>query len=221
MEESVWKGRLERSKWMTQKDKELFLRFAEDAALREIGHKRVDKYRVDFVIAHDASGRDLHGMVGSIDGLKATVASINSSHAYAAETKAGCKRTLGSLYCFLHDNERSMKYAPRQIKELVKHRVKSSDKRLAKATITREEMREMLQFGNTLDRAIITMLFDSGMRIGEFVQLKKSDIKQIDSCLKFMRATGLLPLRAHPLLRIGMRPKVASSSQATTNPFLR
>ena len=120
MEEDVWKGRLERCKWMTQEDKEMFLRFAEDAALREIGNKRVDKYRVDLVIAHGASGRNLHGMVGSIEGLKATIARINSSHAYAAETKSGCKRTLGSIYCFIHNKERSMKYAPREIKELVK-----------------------------------------------------------------------------------------------------
>ena len=46
-------------------------------------------------------------------------------------------------------------------------------------------------------------------------------IALIESCLKFMRATGLLPLGAQPLLRMGMRPKVASSWQATTNPLLR
>lgn len=34
-----------------------------------------------------------------------------------------------------------------------------------------------------------------------------------------MIATGLLPLRAHPRATVGMRPKVASSSVPTINPF--
>ena len=49
--------------------------------------------------------------------------------------------------------------------------------------------------------------------------LDLAPITLIESCLKFMRATGLLPLGAQPLERIGMRPKVASSWQATTKPF--
>ncbi len=77
-----------------------------------------------------------------------------------------------------------MTYADRKTKELFKHIIKMADKRLAKPIITREEAREIIKYGNTLDKAIIFLLFESGMRIGEFVQLKKVDIRVIEEGLK-------------------------------------
>jgi len=190
MEKGEWKLRLEKKAWMSPEDVELFLRFAEDAALHMIGDKRIEKYRTDLCIAHEMSQRDLLGMVGSLEGLKATIFAINSDHAYSFASKADAKRTLGSLYSFHHNNDRSLRYANRELKELVAHRAKAKDRRLAKPILTRLEMREILQYGNTLDRAIVSTLFDSGMRIGEFIQLKKSDLTQIEEGIEIRVPAG-------------------------------
>jgi len=190
MEESVWGKRLETCGWMSPKDRELFRKFADDAALRMVGNRRIEKYRTDLSIAHKASNRGIYAMVESLDGLKAAVSAINANHAIMFATKAGCKRTLGSLYNFLHNNDRSLKYAPRELKELIAHRAKPSDRRLAKPVITREEMRELLAFGNTLDRAIISTLYDSGMRVGEFVQLRATDLTPIEEGMEIRVPPG-------------------------------
>ncbi|MCX8198211.1 MAG: hypothetical protein N3F07_03405 [Candidatus Micrarchaeota archaeon] len=64
-----WKERLQESKWMTDADKELFLKFAEDAVARQIGERRIEKYRSDFSSAHKMTGMSLTAMVKDLDGL--------------------------------------------------------------------------------------------------------------------------------------------------------
>jgi len=70
MEKGEWKLRLEKKAWMSPEDVELFLRFAEDAALHMIGDKRIEKYRTDLCIAHEMSQKNVLGMVGSLEGLQ-------------------------------------------------------------------------------------------------------------------------------------------------------
>ena len=175
-----WSERIERSPWMSTKDKELFVKFAEDAKLHDAKEKRIEKYRIDLCMAHSITGKDILGMMGSQALLEDAVKRINAANNYSPASKQNSKRTLGSLFCFKHFKDRSLRYAPRAIKEMVSHRFKASDKRVAKEIITREDMRELLNFGNTLDKAIISTLFDSGMRIGEFVQITKADLTFTD-----------------------------------------
>lgn len=176
----TWEDRVNEGEW-SKEEKALFFKFAEKAQLkrRPVGPIRIEKYRTDLLIAQSMAGMDLMAMVRDMKGLEKAVKSINSDKDYSFVSKKDAKRTLGSLYHFKHEGDVSLQYAPRELKELIAHEAKSSDKRLAKEVITRPEMREMLGFGDTLDKAIISLLFDSGMRMGEFVQLRKSDITQI------------------------------------------
>ncbi len=179
-----WKERLAESKWMTDADKTLFLKFADDAVARQIGERRIEKYRSDFASAHYMTGMSLSAMVKDFDGLKQAVSKINGDkQQYSAITKKDVKRQLGSLYNFVHNKERSVEYADKEVKLLIRHQIKAADKRLDKAVLTREEIRAMTRFGNTMDKAMLWLLFESGMRNGEFVQLKKSDIKQTEEGL--------------------------------------
>jgi len=169
---------------MTDADKKLFFKFAEDAVARQIGERRIEKYRSDFSSAHTMTGMSLTAMVKGMDGLREACSKINGDkQQYSPITKKDVKRQLGSLYNFVHEGERSVEYASKEVKLLIRHQIKAADKRLAKTVITREELRAMTRFGNTMDKAMLWLLFESGMRNGEFEQLKKSDITLIEEGL--------------------------------------
>ena len=120
----------------------------------------------------------------SIEHLKKACVKINNDTQYSFETKRDAKRTIGSLFCFIHYNNRSLQAAPLDVRVLFRHEAKGGDKRLARAILTREEIREFSKrAGNIMDKAIIWLLFESGMRNGEFEQLKKSDITIVDEGL--------------------------------------
>lgn len=160
----------------TEEDKELFLRFARDAVEHNIGDVRILKYFGDLALCTTISGMGLAEMVRDKAHLSSAVAKINRSAKYMFETKKGAKRTLGSLYCLVHLGDRSMEVADRSIRQLVQHRASGADKRIAKPVLSREEMRALLKHGDVLDKAILSLLFDSGMRMGEFEMLRKGNL---------------------------------------------
>ena len=165
-------------------DPELFTKFAKDAQAHQIGERRIEKYRTDLTICNAMTGMGMGEMVKNLQSLRSACLKINANKDYAFETKRDAKRTMGSLFCFVHHKSRSLKYAPLEVRELVRHVAKGGDKRLARVTLTREEIRELSRHANnTMDKALLWLLFESGMRIGEFEQLKKSDIAQIDEGL--------------------------------------
>jgi len=182
-----WKGRLTRSpyckKW-SDNDRELFLKFAEDAKVRAIGDRRIERNRCDLSMLTKICGMTPGQAIKGVEGLKKAVMAVNGCLELSAETKKTIKRTLGSFYCFHVLKERSMHYAPRDVKELCRHAIKAADKRLAKPIMTRAEIRELLKYGDTEDKAMLMLLFESGMRIGEFKQLHKSDITEIQEGLE-------------------------------------
>lgn len=165
----------------SESDIKLFRNFAKDAGAHQIGNRRLEKYRTDLTIARSMSGMGMLEMVESVAHLKKACTKINSDTQYSFETKRDAKRTLGSLFCFHNYKDRSLKAATREVRELVKHEAKGKDKRLARPVITRGEMRELSKHaGSNMDRALIWTLFETGMRNGEFEQMKKSDLTEID-----------------------------------------
>lgn len=180
-----WLRRLENQD-IAEEDKKLFRKFAEDATLHNIGERRIDKYRTDLTIAKTMTGMGFAEMVKNQKALEEAISRINTSkQQYAVETKRDAKRTLGSLYCFVNLNSRSLQVAPLELRLIIQHKAKASDKRMAKPVITREEIREIVKRGATgyIDRAILWLLFESGMRMGEFEQLKVGDIQHIEEGL--------------------------------------
>ncbi len=190
MQEPNWKRRLLSAEWVDDRSQELFFEFARDAYKHQIGDRRIDKYQSDLFSLHSITGISIFDMVKSMSALESVCLKVNQSKEYETATKRDAKRTLGSLYNFLHNKERSLKYADRKLKEAIAHKTKASDKRIAKAVITREEIRELSKYGDTIDKAIIWLLFESGMRNGEFEQLKKSDITPMDEGLNVRVPAG-------------------------------
>jgi len=165
---------------MSAKDKALFLKFAywaQNQKKVKVQDLRVEKYRTDLCIANTCCNASLLEMIGTRKALEHSVEKIVNSNNYTHITKEDCLRTLGSIYVFHHFKDGSLKYAPRDIKELISFEASAKDQRVAKPVILREEMRELLKYGNTMGKAIVCTLFDSGMRMGEFAQLRKSDLQ--------------------------------------------
>ena len=187
-----WQDRLERYGWLDKKEKEFFIDFVEASKLkrRPIGDSRADKYLLLMAALHKLNGKGLFENTKDMKNIKAAVFQVNECKRFKFETKKALKWALGIIFNFKHNKEPSLKYAPRELKELSYHDAKASDKRIAREIITREEMRELISYGNTLDEAIISLIFESGMRIGEFIQLKKSDINPIKEGLEVRVPAG-------------------------------
>ena len=179
-----WEARMERQPRWKECDCELFSKFAKDAQAHQIGERRIEKYRTDLTICNEMTGMGMCEMVKDLKSLTAACTRVNANKEYSFESKHDAKRTVGSLYCFVHYKNRSLKAASLDVRLLVQHLAKGGDKRLARPIITREEIRELSRrANNTMDKAMIWLLFESGMRNGEFEQLKKSDITQIEEGL--------------------------------------
>lgn len=188
----TWERRLGDTTWMSKKDKKLFLKFADTAQnkRRPAGTRRIEKYHSDLTTCHKITGRGIIEMTKGMKALSQTIRDINADKTYSFDTKRDIKRLAGTVHHFINSGEASLKYAQKEVKELCAHDHKASDKRLAKDTITRDEMRAMLRYGNTLDKALIALLFDSGMRMGELIQLKKSDLIPIAEGLDVLVPAG-------------------------------
>lgn len=178
----TWETRLAGYNWQDD-EKKLFRQFADDATSLNIGHRRIEKYRTDLIIACRMANMGLSQILKNIDSLKKAIMKINEDKTYKWETKKDAKRTLGSLYHFKHYKDRSLKYAPKEIRQIIEHKKKASDKRIAKPIILRQEMREMVKHADIQDRALLSLLFETGMRIGEFISLRRKDIMQIEEGL--------------------------------------
>lgn len=172
-----WRNRIPFQDWMDPASKELFSSYAKDAELHRISEKRIEKYRADLKIIYSMSRMKPSETVKDLAGLEKCVRAINKSSQYKFATKKDCKELLASLFNFRHHSERSVKYAPMEVKKLCEHRRKPSEVELPKDVLMREEIRELLQFANTEDRAILFVLFESGARIAEFTGLHKSEVR--------------------------------------------
>ena len=171
-----WENRLIRQTCFTENDKKLFMEYATQACAEGNKPIRIEKYRTDMTISNTITGMGSVEMIRDEPNFTLAISRINSSKVYAFTTKKNIKNTLGSFFCFHHYKDRSITSAPRSIRKLIQHRAKGEDRRIAKPIITREEMHEMLKFGDTFEQSFISLLFDSGMRIGEILQLRKNNL---------------------------------------------
>jgi integrase len=178
-----WREHIKGASWLDGDERKLIASFCVDAEQHQIGDKRIKKGIYDLKMLRDITGTPIRKSMADLEALKRACAAVNSSHAYMPASKKDIKLVAGQLFSLLHYKERSLRFAPREVKELVKHRIKAADKRIARAVLSREDIRELCKFGNTQEKAMAWLLFESGMRIGEFAQLGKANITQIDEGL--------------------------------------
>ncbi|MDD5337190.1 MAG: site-specific integrase [Candidatus ainarchaeum sp.] len=173
-----WVKEANRTSWCNE-DKEVFLKYVKDAQIqtggKSIGDTRITKYHICFGTIQRATGTTISQSIESLETLREAILAIEHSR-YMPATKKDTIKLLGSVYNFIKSNERSLVYADKELRKLLSYQPKSNERQASKPIITREELREIAKFGSTLDKAILYLLFESGMRIGEFVSIKKANL---------------------------------------------
>lgn len=172
-----WEGRLNKQEWLDEQEKKLVHSFILETlnSAKPPGRLRIQKFITDIIESHKMTGMRLLEVVKDLASLKKAAGKINSSKDYKNATKGDCKKIIGRLYNFRHNKDTSLKYADSEIRKLLEHHKEKNEH--DEATITREEMRELLGYCDKRDSALICTLFDSGARIGELVQMKKKDVR--------------------------------------------
>lgn len=176
-----------------EKDRILFLHYYKDATKqtgrRRIGDKRVSKYLVLFGTIRRATNQPVRVAMKNMETLREAIKRVENSD-YSASTKQDSIKQMGSLYNFVHEGDRSLKYASKELRRLVDYEPKANEKKAPKPILTREEVRELVKYGNAFDRAFIFLLYETGARIGEFIGLKKSDISTTEEGMEVFISKG-------------------------------
>ena len=141
---------------------------------------RITKLRACMSSIAKITNKPVHTHIKDVDSLRRAVKAIENAKDFSTESRRDYIKFLARLFHFSKTKDCSLANADREIKTIADYMPAANEKRIAKQVITREEIREMLKHAGTLDRAIILTLFESGMRIGEFLNMTRSDVKFVE-----------------------------------------
>lgn len=127
-----------------------------DIFLTRLGKKTVE----------NASREDIEGVVGNINTL-----------GYKEETKAKIKTIIKAFYKHFFGEDT---YYPKQV-AWIKTSIRQSKQILPEDMLTHNEVAKLLQLAtNERDKAIIALLYDSGIRVGELLNMRVKDVYLTD-----------------------------------------
>jgi len=132
----------------------------------------------------DATKLDIERAMAKIEGSK-----------YSAETKRNIKVVVKSFYKHFVGEDY---YYPKQI-AWVKTTIPHNKKMLPEDILTEDEVKRMVKAARSLrDKAIIALLYDSGIRVGELITLRKKDV-DIESTTAHITVKGKTGPRKIPI----------------------
>jgi len=107
--------------------------------------------------------------------MKDLITKIETNDCYTAWTKAGYKITLRKFYQFLRGYEWNSKKYPKEV-DWFSLTVKKKDRKLP-TILTEEEVLNLIKNANNLrDKALISVLYEGGFRVGELLNVKIKDV---------------------------------------------
>jgi len=127
--------------------------------------------------------------------LASAIAKLEQSD-YSPKTKSNVKITVKAFYkhCLGEDM-----YYPKQV-AWIKSAERSNKKMLPEDILSEEEILKMIEAaGNIRDKAIIALLYDSGIRIGELLGIRKKDV-DLNSEVAHIVVNGKTGMRKVPIL---------------------
>lgn len=152
--------RLLRSSSISQRNKELIERFCNDCFAQGITAGRVQKYA--FILRKVAEWLEKDFDSVTEDDLKRVVAIINTSQ-FTEWTKYDYKRSIKKFFRWLGKEELVSWLRCSDVK----------NRRLPEEILTEEDIKKMIDAARTpRDRAIVSVLYESGCRVGEFLSMK-------------------------------------------------
>jgi len=162
--------KIERDHEVSEENKALIWRFRDNCFSEGMSLARIVRYLYCL--------RDLAVWLGkgfeaaTKDELRTVVARIERMEHYADATKYEYKMTLKKLYRWLKDSERPEETA------WLKLRRKNSEKRLPHELLSPEDVERLIeQTRSTRDRALVSLLYETGCRVGEFLTLRIRNVE--------------------------------------------
>ncbi len=182
--------KIEFSEQISKANKELFVKFKNNCFSEGISVCRITRY---LYCLHDIAVWLRKGLRGcNVEDIKGLVAKIEVMDKYAERTKYEYKMTLKKFYKWIRNKDH-----PKEI-SWIKLREKVNHQKLPEDILTEEEVKKLIESGySTRDRALISALYESGCRIGEFIKIRIRDVEFDDFGIKLSVAgkTGSRKIR--------------------------
>jgi integrase/recombinase XerD len=160
--------RINESTDISKENKETILNFKDYLLSENVGTAKIERYLFDLMKYSRMLNKSFEK--ASKDDIRRIVGEINQLD-LAEETKRGFKIVLRKLYRFLEGIEEKGKYPDRV--GWISINIQENHKKLPEELLTEEEIKLIIEKCNNLrDRALISVLAESGCRISEIGTLK-------------------------------------------------
>jgi integrase len=164
---------IEKDGRIIEKNKSLILKFKDKAISFGLSMHRVLFYVIRLTVLARSIPKGFDEM--TMEDMERTVSWIETSE-YESWTKHDFKVTLKKFFQWLRNYEWYSKEYPPEVR-WIKTTLKSNKRKLPEDILTKEEVRSLIQTAsNPRDKAFISVLYESGCRIGEIMNIKRKNV---------------------------------------------
>lgn len=168
--------------FISERNKQAIIKFHENCLVEGISAGRIARYMYDLRNLskwlgkdfEDATGDDIKALIGEIEKKTYYTKKLDKKVPYQESSKREFKICIKKFYRWL----RSSNEYPEEVKWIKLHYRKCEKKRLPEEMLTEEDIKKLINASNNpRDKAFISVLYESGCRIGEIFSLKLKHIK--------------------------------------------
>jgi integrase/recombinase XerD len=181
---------IEKDPKISEHNKQLILKFKDRVSSLSLSSQRVLFYVTRLIVIarafpksfEEATREDVEKLVAEIEEgnfqftRKFKNKDYTRSGKYTSWTKHDYKVTLKKFFQWLRKREWDSREYPKEVK-WIRTTLKNNRKKLPEDILTKDEIRSLIQAtSNPRDKAFISVLYESGCRIGEILNIKIKDI---------------------------------------------
>lgn len=160
---------------ISKRNKQLILEFQDECVSQGLSDARVLFYTVKLLMISRIINKDLDKL--NEKDLKALVRKIERRD-YTEWTKHGYRITIKKFYQWLEKYDWNSKEYPKKVKWL-RGSVRINNKKLPEEILTKDDIKKLIKnASNFRDKALVSVLYESGCRIGEVLSLKIKHVSQ-------------------------------------------
>lgn len=164
-------SRADKLKALSRENRELILKFIKDCYAEGLNKRRADKYLGQLI--NIANSLEVNFAKATKEDIKRLVGKIEQS-GYMEWTKHDYKVTVKRFWKWLRQTEDMY---PEEVR-WIKTTVKNASNKLPEDILTQEDIRKLIENAiNLRDKALISVLYESGCRIGEILSMRIKDVE--------------------------------------------
>lgn len=173
---------IEKDPAISKKNKKAIFKFKENCLAEGLSFGRIVRYMYDLRNLaqwlgkdfEDVTKDDIKALVGNIEKKTFYVKRFGKERPYQESTKRDYKIAIRKFYKSIKETEDY----PEEVKWIKTHDKKCEKIRLPEDMLSEEDIKKLLNFAdNPRDRAFISVLYESGCRIGEMLFLRIKHVK--------------------------------------------